>query len=82
MPTCTLTAEDLQDGKIDILTILVKSGLCPSKGDARRNVQQGGVEAAGEKVTDIAKAFDLSQLSGDGIVVKRGKKNFRKIVVE
>ena len=82
MPTCTLTEADLTDGRIDILNILVKSGLCPSKGDARRNVQQGGVEADGEKVTDILLSFDGEKLAGDGIVVKRGKKNFRRIVLE
>jgi tyrosyl-tRNA synthetase len=82
MPTCTITEADLTDGKIDILTMLVKSGLCPSKGDARRNVQQGGVEAGGEKITDIGKAFSADELSGEGIVIKRGKKNFRKVVIE
>ncbi len=82
MPTCTLTEADLEDGRIDILSILVKSGLCTSRGDARRNVQQGGVEADGEKVTDIALSFDGEKLTGDGIVVKRGKKNFRRIVME
>ncbi len=66
MPTCTLTEADLEDGRADILTILVKSGLCTSKGDARRNVQQGGVEADGEKVTDIALSFDGEKLRGDG----------------
>ena len=82
LPTTELSQEDLTDGRADILTILVKSGLCPSRGDARRNVQQGGVEAAGEKVTDISKSFDASELSGDGIVVKRGKKNFRRVVLK
>jgi tyrosyl-tRNA synthetase len=82
MPTCTLTEADLEDGRADILTILVKSGLCTSKGDARRNVQQGGVEADGEKVTDIALSFDGEKLRGDGIVVKRGKKNFRRVVIK
>ncbi len=78
MPEVCLTSEDLTDGKIDILTLLVKCGLCPSKGEARRNVQQGGVEAMGEKVTDIGKTFEISDLEGDGIVVKRGKKNFMR----
>ncbi len=78
MPECTITAEDLRDGAADILTLLVKSGLCPSRGDARRNVQQGGVEAAGEKVTDIAKSFTAEELTA-GVVVKRGKKKFVKV---
>ncbi len=78
MPEVVLSAEDLTEGKIDILTLLVKCGLCPSKGEARRNVQQGGVEAMGEKVTDIGKTFEVTDLEGDGIVVKRGKKNFMR----
>jgi len=79
MPTYTVEEADFADGKVDILTILAKSGLCTSKGDARRNVQQGGVEADGKKVTDIGLAFTADQLR-DGVIVKRGKKNFRKIV--
>ncbi len=81
MPTTELTEADLSDGSIDILTLLVKSGLCPSKGDARRNVQQGGVEAAETKVTEISQRFDAQQLR-EGLVVKRGKKNFRRIVLK
>ncbi|MCQ2451960.1 MAG: tyrosine--tRNA ligase [Oscillospiraceae bacterium] len=81
MPTCELAEEDLTDGKIDILSILVKAGLCPSRGEARRNVQQGGVEAAGEKVSDIAVSFDAAALK-EGIVVKKGKKNFRKVILK
>ena len=81
MPETELNESDLSDGVCDILTILVKSGLCSSKGDARRNIQQGGVEAAGEKVTDISKSFDAAALS-EGIVVKRGKKNFRRVVLK
>ena len=80
MPTYTVEEADFVDGKVDILTILAKSGLCSSKGDARRNVQQGGVEADGQKVTDIGMSFSADDLKGDGIVIKRGKKNFRKIV--
>ncbi|MBQ8975329.1 MAG: tyrosine--tRNA ligase [Oscillospiraceae bacterium] len=82
LPTTELAEADLTDGAIGILDILVKTGLCSSKGDARRNVQQGGVEAAGEKVTDIAKTFTADKLTGDGLVVKRGKKNFRKVVLK
>ena len=81
MPTVNFTEDDLTDGSIDILTALLKSGLCPSKSEARRAVQQGGVEAAGEKVNDIAKSFTKDELSGDGIVIRRGKKNFRRIVI-
>ena len=82
MPVCELTAEDLTDGKADILTLLVASGLCASRGDARRNVQQGGVEAGGGKVTDISASYGADQLSGEGLIVKKGKKNFRRIVLK
>ncbi len=82
MPTAELTEEDFTDGKIDILTMLVKSGLVPSKSEARRAVQQGGVAVDGEKVADIYAAFEKDALAGDGVVIKKGKKNFRKVVVK
>ncbi len=74
MPTAQLTEEDLTDGKIDILTMLVKSGLVTSKSEARRAVQQGGVAVDGEKVSDIAASFGKEELSGEGIILKKGKK--------
>lgn len=82
MPTAELTEEDLTDGEIDILAVLQKSGLCPSKSEARRAVEQGGVEAAGEKVTEFGKKFTADDLTGEGIIVKRGKKNFRRVVLK
>ena len=81
MPTAELTAVDLKDGKADILTIVHKSGLCTSRSEARRNVQQGGVTVDGEKVTDIAAAYTEEQLK-EGLVVKRGKKNFKKVLMK
>ena len=81
MPTATLTGDDLTDGSIDILTLLVKSGLVPSKAEARRAVQQGGVAVNGEKVSDIHTGYGADTFSGDGIVLKKGKKSFRKIVM-
>ena len=81
MPTATLTDDDFTDGSIDIVTVLVKSGLVPSKSEARRAVEQGGVSVDGEKVTDIRKTYEKDAFSGDGKVVKRGKKNFRKVLV-
>ncbi len=81
IPTTELTAEDLTDGSIDILTVLLKAGLVPSKSEARRAVQQGGVSVDGEKVTDTYKAYTAEDFAGEGIVVKKGKKNFRKIVM-
>ena len=82
MPTTELTEADLTDGKIDILTMLVKTGLVPSKSEARRAVQQGGVSVEGEKVTDIYTEFAGEQMDGEGLVVKKGKKNFRKVVMK
>lgn len=81
MPTTILTGDDLTDGAIDILTLLVKSGLVPSKAEARRAVQQGGVAVNGEKVSDIHTGYGADTFSGDGIVLKKGKKSFRKIVM-
>ena len=77
-----LTEEDLADGNIDILTMLVKSGLTASKSEARRAVQQGGVSVDGEKVTDVFQTFAGEALSGEGVVLKKGKKNFRKVLVK
>lgn len=82
MPTAELTEEDFTEDKIDILTMLVKSGLVPSKSEARRAVEQGGVSVDGEKVTDTYAAFAKETMTGEGIVLKRGKKNFRKVVVK
>ena len=82
MPTAELTEEDLVDGSIDILTMLVKSGLVPSKSEARRAVDQGGVAVDGEKVTDIKAVFSKDVFAGEGIVLRRGKKNFRKVIMK
>ena len=82
MPTCTLTAEDLVDGSIDILGLLVKAELSATRSEARRNVTQGGVTLYGEKVTDIKASYTLDDFKGEGLVLKRGKKKFKKIVSE
>ena len=82
MPTATLSDDDFTDGNIDILSVLVKSGLVPTRNEGRRAVEQGGVSVEGEKITDIKAIFSKEQLSGDGVVVKRGKKNFRKVIVQ
>lgn len=81
MPQTVLGADDLADGKIDILTLLIKAGLCPSKGEGRRLVQQGGVSVDDAKVTDIAASFDAEML-GKGIVIKKGKKVFHKVSLQ
>ena len=82
MPTAELSDADLSDGSIDLLSIVQKSGLCVSRSEARRNVEQGGVSVDGEIVKDIKAVYTKEQLSGEGIVVKRGKKNFRRVVVK
>jgi tyrosyl-tRNA synthetase len=79
-PSFTLTAEDFTDGAIDILTMLVKSGMTPSKSEARRAVEQGGVTVDNEKVTNI-KATYTADAFKDGLLVKRGKKNFLKFTL-
>lgn len=79
MPTYTLTEDDLVDGNIDILTLLVASGLVTSKSEARRAVQQGGVAVNDEKIADIKTSFAASDIKENPLTVRRGKKNFRKI---
>ena len=81
MPTTELTADDLTDGAIDGLSLLVKTGLCSSRSDARRNVQQGGVTANEEKVGDIARAFTEAELKA-GVILRRGKKSFNKAIMK
>ena len=80
MPTAELADEDFTDGKIDVISILVKSGLVPSRSEGRRAIEQGGVSIDGEKVTDIKAEVTKEAIAGEGIVVKRGKKNFRKVI--
>ena len=81
MPTTELTNDDFGGGSIDVLTLLVKCGLAASKGEARRLVQQGGVTVNDEKVTAIETSFGCEQFTGDGVVIKKGKKVFHKAVL-
>ena len=81
MPMTEITINDLSDGVIDIMTALVKTGLCASKSEARRNIQQGGVSVNDEKVADISASYDADTLK-NGIVIKRGKKNFNKLILK
>ena len=81
VPTTELSEADLVDGSLDILSLLVKSGLCASKSEARRNVQQGGVTVEDRKVTDIAALYDADTLR-KGLMVRRGKKNFNKVILK
>ena len=78
MPTTTLSAEDVP---VDIVTLLVKTGLAPSKSEARRLVQQNSVSVNNEKVTDIAVSYTADDLSGDGLMLKKGKKVFHRVVL-
>jgi len=78
MPTTTLSAEDFTDGKITVIDLLVKAGLCTTKSDARRTITQGGVFVADEKVADVSSAVEESRLDGDGLIIRKGKKNFHK----
>ncbi len=80
IPTAEIAEGDLIDGAIDILTILVKAGLVPSKSEARRAVEQGGVTVEGEKVTNIKQTYTADDLRA-GFVVRRGKKSFKKVVL-
>ncbi len=83
MPVTELSDADFgEDGNIGILTLLVKAGLATSNGEARRNVQQGGVSIDGDKITDPKSLVNKDSISDDGIVLKRGKKKFMKIVVK
>ena len=80
-PTVELTADDLVEGAIDILSVLVKAELVPSRSEARRAVEQGGVTVNDEKITNLRHSFTASDLAG-GILVRRGKKNFKKVVIK
>ena len=81
VPTTTLDTGDLTDGAIGVLELMLKCGLVPSKKEARRLVEQGGVELDGQKVTDVAAAVTAEQLSGEGIMLKKGKKVFHRAVL-
>ena len=82
MPTVELSAADFAEGDLDILALLVKTALAPSRSDARRAVEQGGVSVADAKVTDIKTTYSADSFGADGLVVKRGKKKFVKVLVK
>ncbi|MCR4607851.1 MAG: tyrosine--tRNA ligase [Oscillospiraceae bacterium] len=79
LPSVTINDNDLTDGKIDIITLLVKSGLCSTNSDARRNVQQGGVSVNNAKVTDIKHTVTIKDVN-DGLIIKKGKKSFCRVI--
>ena len=80
LPTAQVTDSDFRDGAVDLITLLVVGGLCQTRSDARRNIEQGGVTVNGEKETDFRKTYTKADF-GDGIVIKRGKKNFKKLIL-
>lgn len=82
MPTTEIEEADLIDGAIDLISLLVKAELAPTRSEARRNIEQGGVTVDGEKVSDIKATFTKDALAGDGMVIKRGKKKFKKVVLK
>lgn len=82
MPSYCLKEEDFTDNRIDILAVLQKSGLAASRSEARRNVEQGGVSVNGTQVKDIKASYGKEDFAGDGMMVKRGKKNFMKVTAE
>ena len=79
MPTVVLTEDMMRDGKIDILGVMAESGLCASRSEARRAVEQGGVSVDDIKINDIKTLYDREALSGEGILVRRGKKNYKRV---
>ena len=81
VPAVALKEEDFRDGVIDILQVLVSSGLCPTRSEARRAVQQGGVMFNDEKVTDFKTTYTKDTFAGEGIMVKKGKKSFKKVTL-
>ncbi|MBE5848214.1 MAG: tyrosine--tRNA ligase [Lachnospiraceae bacterium] len=78
MPTAELSDEDFNEGNIDLIGVLVKSGLVPTRSEGRRAIEQGGVTVDGEKITDVHASFEKTAFA-DGKIIKRGKKNFRKV---
>ena len=78
MPTTALTDADFTEGKITVIDLLVKAGFCSTKSDARRTIQQGGAMIGDEKVADVSTAVEASRFEDDGLIVKKGKKNFHK----
>ena len=82
IPVAVLADDQFADGNIDILAILVASGLAASRSEARRAVEQGGVTVKGEKVTDVKKVYSKEEIAAEEFMVKKGKKSFKKITVE
>ena len=82
MPETVLTEEHLKDGRVDLIGILVAAGLVKSRSDGRKQIEQGGVSVNGEKITDVKKDFAPEEINQEEFILKKGKKNFRKIRFE
>ena len=82
MPTTELAEDDFTDGSIDLISLLIKAELVPTRSEGRRAIEQGGVSIDGEKITDIKHTVSREMLEGDGVVLKRGKKKFNRVYVK
>ena len=82
MPTAELAEEDFTEGSIDLISVLCKAGLVQSRSEGRRAIEQGGVTVENDKITDVKVAFGKDTFAGEGVVIRRGKKNFRKVVLK
>ena len=82
MPTSELTEEDFTDDTIDLISVLCKAGLVATRSEGRRAIEQGGVTLGNDKITDVKAAFSKDTFAGEGAIVKRGKKNFRKVILK
>ena len=82
MPTTEICEEDFTDGVIDLISVLCKSGLVQSRSEGRRAIEQGGVTLGNDKVSDVKAVFGKDVFAKNGVVVKRGKKNFRRVVLK
>ena len=81
IPTAVIQEEDLRDGSIDLISILVKAGLASTRNEARRAIEQGGVSVDDEVIRDVKALFAGEKLAGDGILVRKGKKNYKKVLM-
>ena len=81
IPAFRLSEDDFTDGTIDLISVLQKSGLAATRSEARRNIEQGGVSVDGQQIKDVKAVYSKEQFEGDGLMVKRGKKNFKKVML-
>ena len=81
IPAFRLAEDDFTDGTIDLISVLQKSGLAATRSEARRNIEQGGVSVDGQQIKDVKAVYSKEQFEGDGLMVKRGKKNFKKVML-